>query len=67
MGEVGADSPVYDDNVNPLEVLTPDDLLSFAWQVASGMVIVLNFYLVHFSANKQYSCIFCIRFHVCTV
>ena len=46
MGEVSAETPVYDDTVNPSEVLTPDDLLSFAWQVASGMVIFFLFYIV---------------------
>ena len=31
-------APIYDDSPNSDEVLTPDDLLSFAWQICAGMV-----------------------------
>jgi len=35
---------LYDDSPDPDDGLTPDELLSFAWQIASGMVnIQLHF------------------------
>ena len=46
-GETSADTPVYDDNVNPSEILTTDDLLSFAWQVSSGMVRMFCYVLFY--------------------
>ncbi|XP_066917058.1 uncharacterized protein [Clytia hemisphaerica] len=44
---VNSGAPIYDDSPNSDEVLTPDDLLSFAWQVCAGMEFLTSNNMVH--------------------